>query len=205
LAAIVDFLVPILAALFIVAAVLFFARGILARSSVSESSYGVERQEARHGMLIAFARGVAMVILALILLAVFGLSSRPESTVDVTEAPPVTLPATPTVTVSPTDTATPLPALGPSPTSPLPTPTEEPLVTPAPSPTTGVATAVVSSPNGLWLREAPGGNQQIELIPDGTSLTLLPSVEEVDGLAWQEVLTPAGNEGWVAAEFIVYQ
>lgn len=205
MAAVLDILVPVLAALFVVAAVLFFARGLLARSSVSENAYGVERQEARHDMLIAFARGVVMVVLALILLAVFGLSPRPESGPEVRETPTSTLPATMTATLRPTETATSLPDAGPSPTSPLPTPTEAPLVTPEPSPTVGAATAVVNSPNGLWLREAPGGSQEIELIPDGTILTLLQGVEEVDSATWQEVLTPSGNEGWVAAEFIVYQ
>ena len=71
------------------------------------------------------------------------------------------------------------------------------MVTPEPSATAELATALVTSPNGLWLREAPGGNEQLELIPDGTSLTLLPGVEEVDGATWQQILTPAGNEGWV--------
>jgi hypothetical protein len=68
-----------------------------------------------------------------------------------------------------------------------------------------VDTAVVNSPNGLWLREAPGGTQEVELIPDGTVLILLPGLETVDGTEWQQVRTPAGNEGWVAVEFIIYQ
>jgi hypothetical protein len=156
-------------------------------------------------MLVAFARGVVMAILALILLAVFGLSPRPRSAPVATETPASTSPATLTVTADPTATATPLPEVRPSPTSPLPTPTEAPLVTPEPSPTTGPATAVVNSPNGLWLRETPGGSQEVELIPDGTVLTLLTGVEEVDGVSWQQIRTPAGNEGWVSAEFIVYQ
>lgn len=205
MAAILDILVPILAALFIVAAVLFFARGLLARGGVSETAYGVERQEARHDMLVAFARAVVMAILALILLAVFGLSPRPTSAPAVTETPVSTSPAALTATASPTATATQLPDVGPSPTSPLPTPTEAPLVTPEPSPTVAPATAAVNSPNGLWLREAPGGSQEVELVPDGTILTLLPGVEEVDGVSWQQILTPAGNEGWVSADFIVYQ
>jgi hypothetical protein len=192
----------------LVAAVIFFARGLLARGGVSESAYGVERQEARHDTLISFARGVVMVILALILLAVFGLSPRPESappTVDLSETPLPTLLATAAATIGPTETLPPAQEAGPSPTSPLPTPTDTPLITPEPSATAELASAVVNSPNGLWLREAPGGNEQLELIPDGTILTLLPGVEEVDGAAWQQILTPAGNEGWVATEFIVYQ
>ena len=205
MAAVVGVLIPILAALFVVAALLFFARGVLANRSVSENAYGVERQEARHDMLVAFARGIVMVILALILLAIFGLSSRPEAMVEPTVTPSSTPPATPTAATSPTETATARPEVGPSPTSPLPTPTDEPLATPTPSPTTSSPTAVVNSPNGLWLREAPGGVQEVELIADGSLLTLMQGVEEVDGVAWQQVRTPAGNEGWVAADFIVFQ
>ncbi|MGD8857403.1 MAG: SH3 domain-containing protein, partial [Chloroflexota bacterium] len=65
--------------------------------------------------------------------------------------------------------------------------------------------AVVNSPNGLWLREAPGGSQQVELIAHETTLELLPDRQTVDDLEWQQVRTPAGNEGWVAAEFLIYQ
>lgn len=205
MAAVVGVLIPILAALFVVAAVLFFARGVLANRSVAENAYGVERQEARHDMLVAFARGIVMAILALILLAIFGLSSRPEAMVEPTMTPSGTPLATATAATSPTETATTRPEVGPSPTSPLPTPTDEPLVTPTPSPTMSIPTAVVNSPNGLWLREAPGGVQEVELIADGSLLTLMQGAEEVDGVAWQQVRTPAGNEGWVAAEFIVFQ
>jgi hypothetical protein len=54
----------------------------------------------------------------------------------------------------------------------------------------------------LYLREAPGGSQELELIADGTELILLEGGETVDDLLWRRVLTPAGNEGWVAADFI---
>ena len=56
-----------------------------------------------------------MVILALILLAVFGLSSRPESsppTVDLTETSLPTLPATVVATVDPTETLPPVQEAG---------------------------------------------------------------------------------------------
>jgi SH3-like domain-containing protein len=36
-------------------------------------------------------------------------------------------------------------------------------------------------------------------------LELLPDRQTVDDLEWQQVRTPAGNEGWVAAEFLIYQ
>jgi hypothetical protein len=87
-----------------------------------------------------------------------------------------------------------------------PTPSQTPTpATPTPTSTPDIDTAVVNSPNGLWLRETPGGTQEVELIPDGTILVLLPGLETVDGVEWQQVRTPAGNEGWVAVDFIIYQ
>jgi SH3-like domain-containing protein len=68
-----------------------------------------------------------------------------------------------------------------------------------------VATALVNSPNGLWLRESPGGTQEVELIPDGSVLILLPGREVANDSEWQQVRTQAGNEGWVAVDFIIYQ
>jgi hypothetical protein len=44
----------------------------------------------------------------------------------------------------------------------------------------------------------------LELIPDGTALILMEGVETVENQGWQQVRTPAGNEGWVAVEFIEY-
>jgi hypothetical protein len=83
--------------------------------------------------------------------------------------------------------------------TPFPTDTPEPTNTPI------LPSAAVSSPNGLWLRESPGGVQELELLPDGSVLILLQGLEIADELEWQEVRTPAGNVGWVAVEFIVYE
>jgi hypothetical protein len=55
------------------------------------------------------------------------------------------------------------------------------------------------------LRETPGGTQEVELIPDGTVLILLSGLETLDGTEWQQIHTPAGNEGLVAVDFIIYQ
>jgi hypothetical protein len=55
------------------------------------------------------------------------------------------------------------------------------------------------------LREAPGGTEELELIPDGTELFLEDGLEAVDDLEWQLVTTPSNNLGWVAIEFIIYQ
>jgi hypothetical protein len=68
-----------------------------------------------------------------------------------------------------------------------------------------LSSAIVNSPNGLWLREAPGGTQEVELIAHETALELLQGLETADDIEWQQVRTPAGNEGWVAAEFLIRQ
>jgi hypothetical protein len=66
-------------------------------------------------------------------------------------------------------------------------------------------TATVSSGVGVWLRAAATTEaEQLEWILDGTVLTLLPGRQSAEGFEWQQVRTPAGNEGWVAVDFIVY-
>jgi hypothetical protein len=65
---------------------------------------------------------------------------------------------------------------------------------------------IINSEVGLYLREAPGGTQEIELLPFGASVTLMAGRETAaDGSEWQQVRTAAGNEGWVAAQFLIYQ
>lgn len=53
---------------------------------------------------------------------------------------------------------------------------------------------------GLTLRDAPGGNV-LATLPDGTAVTLLGDVQDVDGTQWQAVDTPSGS-GWAAAAFL---
>lgn len=196
------------------AALFLFLRGLLIRSSQSNKPYGVARQEARHEMQVSFLRGGFLLILALILLGIYGLTPDQQSEAQVT----VTAAATETtVQSSPAQTAT--PAASPQATRPVAiestaavlTATVSPTATVAPTATASIEvtetsnSAVVNSPNGLWLREVPGGAQELELIAHETLLELLPGRETVDDLEWQQVRTPAGNEGWVAAEFLNYQ
>jgi hypothetical protein len=207
-ATILNALVPILVGVFWLVALVFFIRGIMARQSVAEGTYGVARQEARHDMVVAFSRGLIMLVLGLILFGIYGISPRlrPVETAPtpVLVSPPTLSPtATVEVVIAVTETA-PVSA-PPTPTSPLVAPTEAPTSTPEPTATEIVPVAVVDSPNGLWLREQPGGTQELELIPDGTSLEVLPGREVADELDWQQVRTPIGNEGWVAVEFLDYQ
>lgn len=196
----------VLVGLSLVFAVYFLVRGLQYRASVADNAYGVERQAARKDMLVAFSRTVFAVILGLIFLALFGLSFR--STPSEQAAPPTStataLPTvTPTVTIGATNTATPMPDVVSSPAPPSPQPTETATAVASATATPEVPTAIVNSPNGLWLREAPGGTRELELIPDGTVLILLPGNVTAEELEWQQVQTPSGNEGWVAADFLL--
>ena len=195
------------------AALFFLLRGLRLRTSQTQQAYGVAQQETRHEMQVNFLRAGFLLLLALILLGIYGLlpgegdaatGATATMTPTATRAAPSTGPSStpiPAVTgtledveeateAAPTLTATVAPTM--TATTP---PTEAPVV----------ATAVVNSPNGLWLREAPGGTNEVELIAHETVLELLPGRETADDLEWQEVRTPAGNVGWVAAEFLIYQ
>lgn len=190
----------------LVGAAYFLLRGLFSRRSMSKNAYGVQQQEARHGMLVDFFRGGLLLIAAIVSLGVasFGFL-RPVQTVDGPPTPnlPTRSPVVATATAIPSITATiSTPTI--SPTSPINTPTPIPTETIAPTDTPVVPSVSVNSPNGLWLRESPGGTQELELIPDGTVLIVMEGLETVEGLGWQQVRTPAGNEGWVAVEFIEY-
>jgi len=214
-AAVLDIIIPLLAGLSILAAVIFALRALRFRSRSSVASYGVAQQEARQAMRIELARGVAAVFVGLILFGVVGLSPRPPDDVQSTEvAPTASLPvtATPTDTVSPaSDSATPaliateasLPTAEPTSTSPV--ATDTPLPTATNTQTPEPATATVNSEAGVWLRSAPGtDSEQLEWVLEGEVVILLDGLETAEDLEWQRVRTAAGNEGWVAVPFIDY-
>ena len=215
----INLAIIIVAILFGLAAVVSLAIALRARARTNSAAYGVGQQESRHLMLVSFMRAGIFLAVALILAAVYGLSAMPDESLavdpDTVELPPdedpdAALAATelaPTPTEEPSRTpAAPVQVtatLSPTPV-PADTPTPEPTVT-ATATATPVPTAVVSSEVGLYLREAPGGTQEVELLPLGTVLTLLDGVETVDDVEWQEVRAPSGREGWVAVPFIEYR
>jgi len=204
---VLNLVLLILAGLCGLGAIFFFIGALQARSSVPDRAYGVQQHEARQDKLAGFFRAGLLLILALIFLGIFGLASilgtnpdesTPEPTANPTEAGTSVPTSEPTVSAT---VATP----SARPTSPINTSTPIPTDTISPTETPNVPTAVVNSPNGLWLREAPGGSQQVELLPDGVSLVVLPAQEVVEEVEWQKVRTQVGNEGWVAVEFVIYQ
>lgn len=210
---IIGLIVLGLAILCFLAALISIGGALQSRAQSTRITYGVGRQHARRSMQVALLRAALFAIVGLVLLGVYGLIRRPPDTVAgrptstatravQTTRASATLSATmlPSVTPFSVPSASPTGALLPSstvaPLSPtaLPTPTETPL-----------PSAVVSSEVGLYLREAPGGIQELELLPVGTILVLLPGRTTLEGVEWQQVRTPSGLEGWVAVEFITYQ
>lgn len=215
---IVTVLLPILATITLVAAFTFLLKALGQRRRIDSQMYSVGQVETRRAMKIGFLRATGIAGLAAVLLLVWGVM------LSISEAEPATLepPLTPVVetpglqtpmgTFTGTPSATPSPS--PSPTQELtlsPTATETavatptPTVTPTETPTPAPATATVSSGVGVWLRATPStAGEQLEWILDGTLLTLLPGFETGEEFSWQQVRTPAGNEGWVAVPFIRY-
>jgi hypothetical protein len=111
-----------------------------------------------------------------------------------------------TATATATSTLTPafvITEATPTPTNPAVTPSATPTLTATPTPTSP-PTAYINSPNGLYLREAPGGTQQVELIAHQSAVILLTGFVTVDELNWQEIQTTLGNRGWVAADYLIY-
>jgi hypothetical protein len=211
---IVSLIVLGLAILCFLVAIVSIVGALQSRSQSTRVTYGVGRQDARRSMRIGLLRGLLIALVGVILLGVFGLTrvaSGPAVTGSGTRAPSIfstrvvatetVAPAgSPTVTPFslPTGTATLPPA--PSATSGPPSATIPPTATETPPPS-----AIVSSEVGLFLREAPGGVQELELLPVGTVLILLPGRTTLEGEEWQQVRTPSGMEGWVAVQFITYQ
>lgn len=204
----------VLASVIVLGAILSGVAALRARARMTNAPYGVGRQRLRQSMQVNAIRTVVLLILALILFGVYGLRVRPDEILSTEPEPvltprpeaatdtaptgePTAVPDTPTPT-APAATATLAPAA--STATPTSAPTETPTITPTSEPT-----AVVTSEVGLYLREAPGGTEQLELLPVGTTLILLDGQETVDGAEWREVRAPSGAEGWVAVEFIEIQ
>jgi hypothetical protein len=213
--ALFDVGVPVLAVLIFLAAAVFLLRGLSRRArEAGPLVYGVGRQERRHSMQVDLARSLLLTIVGLIALGVYGLRPLPaelEPGVVVTQPaalPQEIDPLVEALTPSPEPTTTPTlastPTTAATPTSPVPTAT--PSATPTETATPEPPTAVVDSPNGLWLRETPGtGGAVLENLPHNSILLLLTGRETVDDIEWQQVRAPSGNDGWVAVQFLIYR
>jgi hypothetical protein len=83
-----------------------------------------------------------------------------------------------------------------------PTPTPD-LSIPTPTATSPICRAVVTNTSfGLYMRDAPGG-EEVDLLPEGELLTLLEDAPvETDNFIWRKVRALGGEEGWVAQDFL---
>ena len=206
MALLTTYVLPVVAALLFIACLVFIVQGILTRTGSRREAYGFGQQEARTNAQITFWKAAGSLVTALVVLGIWSLMSAIEARQPEEEAVPTSDQLlAPTTTPTATSTVIPTPTNEPAtPTSPLPTatatepppPTLTPSVTPPPS-------AVVNSPNGLYLRNAPGGATELELIPDGATLVLLGEEQTADDLVWVRVTTESGNTGWVAQDFII--
>lgn len=81
--------------------------------------------------------------------------------------------------------------------SPLP-----PLPTATPIPDLPQAFVAGTRGAGLTLRETPGG-AELGILPEGIAVYLLPAEPASSGgVAWRQVLTPWGQQGWVGRDFL---
>lgn len=224
MAVVVDLAISILASVAILFTFYFAWKAFRSYSQTSHETYGVGQQQARVSMQTNMVWSVMLLFISLILWGVSGLSFGPVEA----EQPQLTPADTPgvvgtpvleaTSAVIPTNlnsTPTATPTLAPLATvdagvTPLATlisepPTFTPPAQPSPTVTAAVATAVVSSGVGVWLRATPGtAGEQLEWLLDGTLVTVLPGKQQADDFEWQQVRTISGVEGWVAVDFIVY-
>jgi len=92
-----------------------------------------------------------------------------------------------------------------TPTLPPP-PSPVPSATPVPPTATAASTSLVvgnTGGDGAWLRRSPGTGEQVKAWPDGTKMTLAGKDQQVDGKTWRNVKDPAGNTGWMLADYLV--
>lgn len=206
-------LLLIIAGLFLLGSLVLLIRGLRARSQMLISAYGVERQEVRRTMLVSFSRSAILLLVALVLFAIYGITpQKGEGMIEATALPQSTSAPSPeevgtratspptrktaetpepdiTVSVTLTDLAT------------------QPVIPPGPiTDTVRAQSAIVDSFNGLWLRAAPDAESEVlELLLDETPLILLQGREPSGEAEWQQVRAPNGSEGWVFIQFILYQ
>lgn len=73
-----------------------------------------------------------------------------------------------------------------------------------PTPTPATPLVVVSAgAEGVSIRRVPGTGDRIRAWSDGAEMVPLGEQQQASGRTWTKVRDPAGNEGWVAAEFLI--
>ena len=95
------------------------------------------------------------------------------------------------------------------PTVIIPKPAYTPRVGPVGSdvnlPGAGPTTLVVGNTggDGVWIRRTPAMADRLRAWPDRTVMQVIGTDQQAEGKAWTNVKDPAGNEGWIPAEYLV--
>ena len=118
-----------------------------------------------------------------------------SATIAPTTAATNTPPATNTPTATPSHTPT-------STASPTPTNTPTPTVTP--TPIEGETALISTQGNPISVRRAPGSQQILAQLQNGTVVVVQNGRANQGGLLWREVRTVEGVLGWVPEEFLSF-
>ena len=111
------------------------------------------------------------------------------------------VPPTPTNTATSTPTDTPTITHTPLPPTTTPTPTLSPTITL--TPVSALYEVGNTDGDGVYLREAAGGDERIKAWPDSTLMMVVGADTLIDGRMWRHVQDPDGNRGYVPVEYLV--
>ena len=141
--------------------------------SISETAPRLRHRQARRSGNSWMPLAIALVVLIIVALAIFNLIGN------LTASNPTLAPAPTAVTSSPVPSAPAAPA----------------------QPTT----LRIANTDGLgaFLRRTPNLDDQLRAWPDNTELTVIGPDTTANGLVWKHVQDPAGNQGWIPAQYTV--
>lgn len=120
---------------------------------------------------------------------------EPNATVAPTTAPTNTPPATSTPTATPSHTPT---------STATATPTNTPTPTVTPTPIEGETAVITTQGNPISVRRAPGSQQILAQLQNGTVIVMQNGRASQGGLLWREIRTVEGVLGWVPEEFLSF-
>ncbi|MHB1004952.1 MAG: hypothetical protein ACYC3S_04830 [Chloroflexota bacterium] len=72
-------------------------------------------------------------------------------------------------------------------------------------PGAGPTTLVVGNTggDGVWIRRTPAMADRLRTWPDKTAMQVIGADQQAEGKVWKNVKDPAGNVGWIPAEYLV--
>jgi hypothetical protein len=89
----------------------------------------------------------------------------------------------------------------------------KPAYTPKVAPPTGEVNLPAGGPpylvvgntggDGVWLRRSPAMADRLRTWPDKTPMQVVGEDKQAEGRTWKNVQDPAGNTGWIPAEYLV--